>query len=569
MLRHCLDAPDAEEAHMSTTTAIRFADLGEYRRARGEYRLAAPEQFNFGFDVVDRWAREVPDAIALWWTGDDAPDRRLTFAEVRHRSDRLAGALLAADLEPGERVMVHLPSVPEWWETMVALAKAGLVAIPTTTQLTAKDVVFRIESADIHAVITDPEGVAKIEGLQGSDEGDHALASLRVRVQIGGSVPRGWSDYEELIASAPHDVSLPPTASGDPSLIYFTSGTTGPPKMVLHTQASYGLGHTITADFWLEHLEPGVVHWNMSDPGWAKTAYVGYFGAWIRGATTFLAHHPGKFDPKHTLSVLEQYPVESLCAPPTVYRMLVQEDLTAFRPGALRECRAAGEALNPEVLEKWKKGTGITIREGYGQTETVFICGGLPGLPVKPGSMGLPPPGIELGIVDEKGVPRPVGGVGQIAVRVRPQRPVGLFEGYWHAPEATAECFVGDWYLTGDCARMDEDGYFWFEARADDVIKSSAYRIGPFEVESALMEHPAVAEVAVVGKPDPKRTEIVKAFVVLAAGYEGTDDLRVELQEHVKRTTAPYKYPREIEFLDELPKTVTGKIRRVELRARA
>jgi acetyl-CoA synthetase/medium-chain acyl-CoA synthetase len=328
------------------------------------------------------------------------------------------------------------------------------------------------------------------------------------------------------------------------------------------------VGHRLTAEFWLD-LEPGELHWNMSDTGWAKTAYAGYFGAWISGASVLVSHRPGKFDPRHTLEVLTRYPIESLCAPPTVYRRLIQEDLSRFRPKALRKCRAAGEALNVEVLERWREATGITIREGYGQSETVLLCSSIPDLPVRPGSMGLPLPGLDVAVVDADGNRLPPGEEGEIAVRVEPERPVGLFTEYWHAPKATAKCFRHGWYLTGDCARVDEDGYFWFVARVDDVIKSSAYRIGPFEIENALMEHPAVAEVAVVGKPDPDRGEIVKAYVVLAHGHEPRERLAAELQQHAKRTTAPYKYPREIEFLDELPKTVTGKIRRVELKARA
>lgn len=554
-----------------TVTPTWFTTLPEYRRVHADYRLRPPATFNFGYDVVDRWARECPSAVALWWVGAEGVERRLTFAELSERSRRLANAFRSAGLARGECVMVHLPAVPEWWETMVALAKADLVAIPTTSQLTPSDVAYRLEMAGVVAVVTDAAGAGKIDSLDEAeklrvrihtDDGGHASASPTNGLGV-------WVDYDAAMATASAELDPIATPADGPSLIYFTSGTTGPPKMVLHTHASYGFGHTITADFWLEHLGPGAVHWNMSDPGWAKTAYVGYFGPWIQGATSFVSHRPGRFDAAHTLKTLERYPIESLCAPPTVYRMLVQEDLDSFAPQALRECRAAGEALNPEVLEKWREATGLTIREGYGQTETVFLCGGLPGMPVKPGSMGLPAPGIDLAVIDDEGNRLPPGEVGEIAVRVADGRPVGLFEGYVDAPEATMDVYRHGWYLTGDCARIDEDGYFWFEARADDIITSSAYRIGPFEVESALMEHPSVAEVAVVGKPDPQRTEIVKAFVVLAGGYEGDDRLREELQAHVKRTTAPYKYPREIEFLDELPKTVTGKIRRVELRQRA
>ena len=534
--------------------------LDEYRELRATYRLVQPETFNFGTDVVDRWAGERPDLRALWWVGPAGEERTLTFQDVSLGSSRLANALERLGLSPRDRVLVSLASVPAWWESMVALAKADLVAIPSTTMLTAKDLAFRFTSAEVHGVITDAAVAERVDQTEES-------RGLKARIQVGGAPRPGWVSYEEIVEAAVEERDPLETPADGPSLVYFTSGTTGPPKKVLHSHASYGVGHQITADFWLR-LRPGEVHWNLSDTGWAKTAYAGYFGPWIQGATIFVSHHPGKFDPSHVLRTLERYSVESLCAPPTVYRMLVQEDLSSFRAPALRQCRAAGEALNPEVLEKWRAATGVTIHEGYGQTETVLLCGSLGSLPVRPGSMGLPPPGIDLAVIDDDGKALPPGEAGEIAVRASPAPPVGLFKGYWQNPEATAKCFSDGWYRTGDSARVDEDGYFWFVARTDDIITSSAYRIGPFEVENALMEHPAVAEVAVIGKPDPERTEIVKAYVVLAAGFEPSEKLVKELQSHVKETTAPYKYPREVEFMDELPKTVTGKIRRVELRGR-
>jgi len=541
--------------------APRPTTLAEYRHLRHDYRLPCPERFNFGDDVIDRWAADHPDLRALWWVGPEGEERVLTFADLATRSSRMANAMTGLGLRRGEQVMLSLPSVVAWWESMVGLAKADLTAIPTTTLLTEKDIVFRVRSAEIDGVITDAAGADKIDRVAGE------LPGLRVKVQVDEPLRPGWTAFEEVVGASSSSHEPRGTLADGPALIYFTSGTTGPPKMVLHSHASFGLAHRITADFWLA-LRPGDVHWNISDTGWAKTAYSGLFGPWIDGATVFVRHRPGKFDPADVLATLSRYPVESLCAAPTIYRMLVQQDLSVFRPKALRECRAAGEALNLAVLEAWRRATGLTIREGYGQSETVLLCASIPDLPVKPGSMGLPPPGIELAVVDEAGVPLPPGEAGEIAVRVDPDRPIGLFAEYWRNPAATAKCYRGDWYLTGDCARTDEEGYFWFVARTDDIITSSAYRIGPFEVENALMEHPAVAEVAVVGKPDPDRTEIVKAFVVLAAGHPPSDALKAELQAHTRRMTAPYKYPREIEFLDALPKTPTGKIRRVELRRR-
>ena len=537
-------------------------NLDEYREVCRRYELKAPEFFNFGYDVVDQWANDRPDGTALWWIGPNGEERKLTFRQVADRSSRLAAALCSLGLSRGDQVMLNLSSVPEWWECMVGITKAGLIAVPTTTMLTQKDVVYRVQAAEVDAVITDSAGAALVDGSR------QEMPGLRVRLQVGGESRPGWTAYESALDSASVGSERLQTGADEPALIYFTSGTTGPPKMVLHSHGSYGVGHRLTADFWLD-LEPGTVHWNMSDTGWAKTAYAGYFGPWTAGACSFVVQQPGKFDPSRMLDILERYPVESLCAPPTVYRLLIQEDLTAFKPIALRQCRAAGEALNVEVLDRWRDETGITIREGYGQTETVLLCASIPELPVKPGSMGLPIPGHEVAIVDPDGKRLPPGQAGEIAVRIEPTRPVGLFAEYWHAPEATASHHRNGWYLTGDCAQVDDDGYIWFVARADDIITSSAYRIGPFEVENALMDHPAVAEVAVVGKPDPDRTEIVKAFVVLAEGHEANEEMVRALQEHAKQATAPYKYPREIEFLDELPKTVTGKIRRVELKDRA
>lgn len=535
--------------------------LAEYHQLRQTFRLKQPKFFNFGTDVVDRWAAEAPDHPAMRWSSVTGGERTLSFGQLATRSNQVANALLTLGLRHGDQVLVDLPNLVEWWETMVALLKAGIIAIPGTTLLTEKDIAFRVKAAEIDAIITDPSGAEKVNHVAAH------LSDLQFKVLVGNEAMHGWQPYEPLVdaaSTAPQDHA---TLSDQPALIYFTSGTTGPPKMVMHTHASYGIGHQLTSRFWLG-LQQDDLHWNLSDTGWAKTAYSGLFGPWIAGSTIFVRDRLGKFDPQDVLRCLTEYPITSLCAPPTVYRMLVQQDLSRFRPAALRQCMAAGEPLNINVLEEWREATGITIREGYGQTETVILCSSIPDLPVKPGSMGLPPPGIDLAVVDDHGNPLPVGQRGEIAVRVEPERPIGLFHGYCQNPDATANAYRDQWYLTGDCAYLDEEGYFWFVARADDIITSAAYRIGPFEVENALMQHPAVAEVAVVGKPDPQRTEIVKAFVVLADGFEPSDDLVRELQAHTKQATAPYKYPREIEFLEELPKTHTGKIRRTELRKR-
>jgi acetyl-CoA synthetase/medium-chain acyl-CoA synthetase len=337
--------------------------------------------------------------------------------------------------------------------------------------------------------------------------------------------------------------------------------------MVLHTHASYPIGHIVTGKFWLD-LTPDDLHWNLSDTGWAKAAWSSLFGPWNMGAAVFVYRQHGKPNPDAILQQFAQRQITSFCGPPTIFRMLVQTDLSKYRFDSLRSCVAAGEPLNPEVIEAWRRATGLTIRDGYGQTETVVAAANFPGVEVRSGSMGKPSPGYTVDVIGDDAQPLPANKEGDIAIKVRPERPVGLFREYWNDPEATASRFRGDWYLTGDRAYRDEDGYLWFVGRSDDVIISAAYRIGPFEVESALVEHPAVVEAAVVGKPDPERGEIVKAYCSLAPGYEPSEQLTKELQDHVKNVTAPYKYPREIEYTDDLPKTISGKIRRVELRER-
>ena len=538
-----------------------FSSLEDYLQLRKSYQLEAPEFFNFGLNVVDQLAEDRPEATALLWSGQNT-ERTVKFGEMSVRSNQVAHALHALDIKPGERVLVILPTIVEWWESIVGLCKADIIAIPGTNLLTPHDITYRIKAAGITAVITDEIGADKLDSIT------EDIDDVKHKILVGSEPRPGWDGYRELVDAASREPRPIQTESDGPSLIYFTSGTTGFPKMVLHTHASYGLGHEITGRFWLG-LCPDDLHWNVSDTGWAKTAYAAIFGPWLQGSGVFVRHRPGKFFPPDVLEQTERHPITSLCGAPTMYRMLVQEPaLETWQPEALRQCLAAGEPLNPAVWEKWKAATGIGIREGYGQSESTILCASLPGLEIRPGSMGMPPPGIELAVLDPDDNPLPPGQAGEIAVRVKPNRPLGLFKEYWQNPTATAKCYRGDWYLTGDCAEIDEDGYFWFVSRTDDIITSAGYRIGPFEVENALMQHPSVAEVAVIGKPDSDRTEIVKAFVVLANGFEASDNLKAELQEHVKSATAPYKYPREIEFLDELPKTVTGKVRRVALRER-
>jgi acetyl-CoA synthetase/medium-chain acyl-CoA synthetase len=514
--------------------------------------------FNFARDVLDAQARQRPEAAALWWVDESGREEKYSFRELEELSRRAAAFFHELGVRRGDRVLVVLPRIPQWWVGLLGLIRLGAVPIPGTTLLTERDIAYRIGAADVTAVLTDADCAAKVKDFRG------------VRCIAGGRAPEGWADFDAGVRRSRADFDPGPTAADDPGIIYFTSGTTGHAKMVLHTQASYGLGHEVTGRLWLD-LRPGDVHWNMADTGWAKAAWSSFYGPWHCGACIFAVDSRGKFDPAAALGILERYPVTTWCAPPTALRLIIREDLSARRFPHLRHCVSAGEPLNPEVIEIWQKATGLTIYEGYGQTETVVLVGNFrsTGAEIRPGSMGVPTPGFVLGILDPEGDEVPAGEEGELAIRVRPNRPLGLFREYWRNDGENAARFQGDWYLTGDVAKRDQDGYFWFVGRADDVIKSSGYRIGPFEVESALIEHPDVVEAAVVGKPDAMRGQIVKAFVVLRKGCAPRESLVGELQEHCKRVTAPYRYPREIEFVAELPKTVSGKIRRVELRKRA
>ncbi len=525
-----------------------------------EIDLTVPPDFNWAYDVIDRWADD-PQKLGMYWVGPAGEERAITFADFRMRSNRLAGGLEALGINRGDRAFIMLPRLVEWWESMLGLMKMGGISMPGTALLTAKDIAFRVNAAEARVLITDADGAAKVDQVR------EKCPTLAQVIIVGGS-REGWQAYEEVLALGTPERPRMPTPGDDPSMIYFTSGTVGNPKMVLHTHASYPIGHRITGKYWLA-LTPNDLHWNMSDTGWAKAAWSSLFGPWNMGAALFVQDSRGKYNPRETLELLQRHPITSFCAAPTIYRLLVLEDLQAYRFPHLRSCVGAGEPLNPEVIEVWRQATGLTIRDGYGQTESVLLCGNPPGAEVRPGSMGRPLPGLELAIIDDEDQPLPPGREGDLAVKVRPERPVGLFKEYWRSANATAACHRGDWYITGDRAYVDDDGYFWFVGRADDVIISAGYRIGPFEVESALIEHPAVAEAAVVAKPDASRGAIVKAYVVLTSTYQPSDELAQELQEFVKRTTAPYKYPREITFVQDLPKTVSGKIRRIELRNRA
>ena len=541
--------------------------MTDYEAERRGFQLNVPEYFNFAIDVIGKWASD-PNKLAMLWIGQNGEERHLSFAHFAERSSRAANAFAALGIRKGDRVLVMLPRFPEWWESVLGLMKIGAIPIPCTTLLTPKDIQYRAEVSEAVVFITDNEGSFKYDQVR------KECPTIRFPILVDEhnadlTGREWWTDYYQIINEASPAFSGPKTRSDDPCLVYFTSGTVGYPKMVLHTHASYPIGHTITAKYWLD-LHEDDLHWNLSEMGWAKAAWSNLFGPWVMGAAMFIQDARGKFNAIETLEMLHKYPITTLCAPPTAYRMLVLDEplayLKAHPPKALRHCVGAGEPLNPEVIKTWQQNTGMIIRDGYGQTETVLLCANFPPLEVKPGSMGKPSPGFEVSVIDHEGSELPPNKEGDIAVKIKPHRPTWMFKEYWRNPEATNACIRGDWYITGDRAYKDEDGYFWFVGRADDVIISAGYRIGPFEVESALKEHPAVAESAVVASPDEMRGEVVKAFVILAPGYTASPALASELQEHVKRVTAPYKYPREIEFVESLPKTISGKIRRVELR---
>lgn len=531
-----------------------------YADARASYAPRVPTDFK-ATDIVDDWARQAPDETALLTLDADGGvvDTK-TAAELASDSMDFAQGLLSLGIAKGDRVFIMLPRVSAWYAAMLGAMRIGAVPMPGPNMLTAKDIAYRVGRGGAVAAITDETGAAKV------DAGCPETSPLRHRIVWRGrksGLRPGWLDFDEVSRPPAADAPLPIVKADDPLLIYFTSGTVSDPKMVEHVQ-SYALGHVATARFWHD-LRPGDRHWTISDTGWAKAAWGGLFGQWHERATVVQVALT-KPEPALILDMIARHRITSFCAPPTLYRQLILADFAPHDLSALRHCTSAGEPLNPEVIRIWEERTGLRVYDGYGQTESTVLVANFPFLDVRPGSMGKPVPGYEVDIRDEAGGRVPDGVAGAIAVRTEPH-PVGLFRGYFEDPEATAERFRHGWYYTGDRAVRDVDGYIWFEGRDDDVITSSAYRIGPFEVESALLEHRAVAEAGVVGRPDPVRTEIVCAFVILAPGFEGSDALTKELQDHVKRTTAPYKYPREIRYVDALPKTVSGKIRRTELRS--
>lgn len=533
-------------------------NMMDYEAEYRQFRWEVPEMYNFAVDVIDRWAED-RTKLAIILVDDGGNEENYTFWDMKMRSNKLANILKNSGLKKGDAVVILLPRVLEWWESILGVMKVGALSAPGTTQLTPRDIKYRVNSANAKAIITDMVNADKVDEIAAE------CPSLQIKIVTGGHNRPGWLNYRAEMQKADRYFEAERTKSSDGAMIYFTSGTTGYPKMVLHSQASYPYAHKVTGKYWLD-LKPTDLHCNLSDTGWGKAAWSSIFGPWHMGAALLIHKAVGKFNPERTLELLSEYGATTLCAAPTAYRLFVQMDLGKYDLSHLRHCVGAGEPLNPEVIEVWTKSTGLQIRDGYGQTETVLAIASFPCLKVKPGSMGRPAPGFKIEVIDEDGNILPDNKEGDIAIRVEEEYPAGLFMEYMGDPEGTKARFFKGWYLTGDRAYRDEDGYFWFVGRADDVILSSGYRIGPFEVESALVEHPAVVEAAVVASPDEVRGEIVKAFVILSPKLTPSDELVNELQTYVKTVTAPYKYPREIEFVKELPKTISGKIRRIDLR---
>ncbi len=526
------------------------------------FRIKVPENFNFGYDVVDAWAAERPDKKALLWTNDKGEHHQYTYADLKRYTDQTASYFQSLGIGKGDMVMLILKRRYEFWYSIIALHKLGAVVIPATHLLTKKDIVYRCNAAGIKMIVAAGEEVI-LTHIQDAMPESPTVERL---VSVGPVVPEGFENFAEGIAHAkPFVRPAQVNTNDDISLMYFTSGTTGEPKMVAH-DFTYPLGHIATGSFW-HNLHEDSLHLTIADTGWGKAVWGKLYGQMIAGANIFVYDHE-KFTPADILGKIHDYHITSLCAPPTIYRFMIREDLSRFDLSSLEYCTTAGEALNSAVYDTFKNLTGIRLMEGFGQTETTLTLATFPWMEPKPGSMGVPNPQYQIDLLTPDGRSAEDGEQGQIVIRTDKGKPLGLFKEYYRNKQLTDEAWHDDVYYTGDVAWRDEDGYYWFVGRADDVIKSSGYRIGPFEVESALMTHKAVVECAITGVPDEIRGQVVKATIVLAKDYktQAGPDLVKELQDHVKRVTAPYKYPRVIEFVDELPKTISGKIRRVEIR---
>lgn len=540
-----------------------FTSVEDYNK---NLEFIVPENFNFAYDVMDEWAKEQPEKLAMLWTHENGDEIRFTFRDIKEQTDRTAAYFQSLGIGKGDPVMLILKRHYQWWLAMLGLHKLGAIAIPATHMLTKHDIEYRNQRAGVKAIVcaNDEYIVSQIKAAMPESP------TVKALVTVGGEAPEGFHSWDKEWKDAPEFVRPEHVNTNDDTmLIYFTSGTSGSPKMVAHDYL-YALGHLTTGVFW-HNLAEDSIHLTVADTGWGKAVWGKFYGQWFAGAVVFVYDHE-KFAADKLLRQIEKYRITSFCAPPTIYRFMIREDLSQYDLSSLRYCCTAGEALNPAVFDKFHEATGIMLMEGFGQTETTMTLGTMPWMKPKPGSMGMPNAQYDIDILKPDGTPCEDGEKGEIVVRVKgsssSEKPIGLFKYYYRDEELTAKAWHDGYYHTGDVAWRDEDGYYWFEGRIDDVIKSSGYRIGPFEVESALMTHPAVVECAITGVPDDIRGMVVKATIVLGKEWKDKagDALIKELQNHVKRETAPYKYPRIIEFVDELPKTISGKIRRVEIR---
>lgn len=526
-----------------------------------KFGIKYPENFNFSYDIIDKYAELEPDRRALIWVDLDGNERTFTFGDLSRLSTKAANMFTAMGIKKGDHVMLVLKRNYQFWYVIMGLLKIGAIAIPATHLLTTKDFVYRFEAADVKAIIC----TSHADVSHYVEEADEKLGGCLNAKYIVNGTREGWTNFDEELEKYPDTMERVPTKADETFLLYFTSGTTGYPKMVIHDH-TYALAHIQTAKHW-HNVDPDGIHLTISDTGWAKAAWGKMYGQLIMGTCIFV-YDFDKFIPENMLSVMEKYRITTFCAPPTMFRFFIKTGLGNYDLSSLKYCTIAGEALNPEVYNKWLEFTGIKLMEGFGQTESTLILANTIGMTPKPGSMGKPTPLYDVVLVDADGDPVPTGETGEICIRGDYCNTRGLYRGYYRNDEVTEETWHDGLYHTGDTAWKDEDGYFWYVGRNDDVIKASGYRIGPFEIESVLIAHPAVLECAVTGAPHPIRGMVVKATIVLAKGYAASDELVKELQDHVKKNTAPYKYPRIVEFVDELPKTISGKIKRTEIRKR-
>lgn len=526
------------------------------------YSLNVPVDFNFGYDVVDEMARLEPDKTAMVWCDENGAERIFTFAEIKKYSDKTACFFKSLGIGKGHMVMLVLKRHYEFWFSIVALHKLGAVAIPATHLLTTKDLIYRFNAAGVKAIVCTATGPV----ANAVDEAQAECPSLSVKIIAKGK-REGWYSFTENMEAASENFERPREVQKqkvtDPMLIYFSSGTSGLPKMASHNFA-YPLGHIATAKHW-QNVDPDGLHLTVADTGWGKAVWGKLYGQWLMEAAVFV-YDFDKFVPADLLSKIEKYKITTFCAPPTIYRFFIKEGMEGFDLSSLKYATTAGEALNPEVFNKFYQYTGLKLMEGFGQTETTVTILNWKGMDPKPGSMGKPSPQYEVSLVDEDCKPVSTGEVGELVICAKGCKPAGLFSGYHNDKEKTDAVWHDGYYHTGDTAWRDEDGYFWYVGRIDDVIKSSGYRISPFEIESVLVEHQAVLECAVTGASDPVRGQVVKATIVLMRGYTASEELAEEIKDYVKHATAPYKYPRIVEFVAELPKTINGKIRRVAIR---